>query len=67
MVEYVLPKKHIVVAGSTGEVGKHLVRLASEHADLTVHALLRREGAGRQESAVHEIVFDYEDPTAYHT
>lgn len=60
-------KKHIVVAGSTGEVGKHLVRLASGNPDLVVHALVRRKGTWQGDSAVDEIVFDYEDPAAYAT
>ena len=58
-------KKHIVVAGSTGEVGKHLVRLASAKQDLVVHALVRRKGSWQETSTVHEIAFDYEDLSAY--
>jgi len=58
-------KKHIVVAGSTGEVGKHLVRLASADRDLIVHALVRHEGFWHETPTVHEIAFDYEDPGAY--
>lgn len=58
-------KKHIVVAGSTGEVGKLLVKQASACADLVVHALVRRKGVWQGEPAVHEIVFDYEDSAAY--
>jgi uncharacterized protein YbjT (DUF2867 family) len=58
-------KKHIVVAGSTGEVGKHLVKLASAKQDLVVHALVRREGSWQETSTVHEIAFDYEDLSAY--
>ena len=57
--------KHIVVAGSTGEVGKHLVRLASVRTDLVVHALVRRKGAWHGDPVVDEVVFDYEDNTAY--
>ena len=60
-----ISKKHIVVAGSTGEVGKHLVRLASAKQDLVVHALVRREGFWREISTVHEIAFDYEDLSTY--
>lgn len=58
-------KEQIVIAGSTGEVGKHLVKLAAARSDLVVYALVRREGAWREEPGVHEIVFDYEDPAAY--
>jgi len=58
-------KRHIIVAGSTGEVGKHLVRLAAARPDLVVHALVRRKGAWHDNTAVDEIVFDYEDPAAY--
>lgn len=58
-------KKHIVVAGSTGEVGKHLVKLASACPDLVVHTLVRRKGAWQGDPAVHEIVFDYEDSAEY--
>ena len=58
-------KRHIVVAGSTGEVGKHLVRLASARPDLVVHALVRRGGAWHGDPTVDEVVFDYEDPAAY--
>lgn len=58
-------KKHIVVAGSTGEVGKHLVRFAAASTDLVVHALVRREGEWQSNPAVDEIVFDYEDNAAY--
>lgn len=58
-------KKHIIVAGSTGEVGRHLVRLASARTDLVVHALVRREGAWHGDPVVDEIVFDYEDNAAY--
>lgn len=60
-------KKHIVIAGSTGEVGRRLVRLASARPDLAVHALVRRKGAWQDDPAVDEIVFDYEDPAAYKT
>lgn len=60
-----IAKKQIVVAGSTGEVGKQLVRLASAKPDLVVHALVRRKGFWQETSAVHEIAFDYEDPSAY--
>lgn len=58
-------KRHIVVAGSTGEVGKHLVKLASARPDLVVYALVRRKGAWQPDSAIHEIIFNYEDPVAY--
>lgn len=58
-------KKHIVVAGSTGEVGRKLVRLASARSDLVVHALVRRKGAWHSDPVVDEIIFDYEDNAAY--
>ena len=58
-------KRHVVVAGSTGEVGKRLVRLASGRPDLVVHALVRRKGTWHGDPAVDEIVFDYEDNAAY--
>jgi len=58
-------KKHIVVAGATGEVGKLLVRQASACADLVVYALVRRKGVWQGEPSVHEIAFDYEDSAAY--
>lgn len=65
VIRHMTSRKHIVVAGSTGEVGKHLVRLASARPDLAVHALVRRKGARHGDSAIDEIVFDYEDPEAY--
>jgi uncharacterized protein YbjT (DUF2867 family) len=57
--------KQVVIAGSTGEVGKRLVSRACANPELIVHALVRREGAWAANGAVHEIVFDYEDPGAY--
>ena len=64
-MEQVTLTRHIVVAGSTGEVGKHLVRLAFARPDLVVHALVRREGAWKSDPVVDEIIFDYEDNAAY--
>jgi uncharacterized protein YbjT (DUF2867 family) len=58
-------EKHIVIAGSTGEVGRHLVRRASMTPNYVVHALVRREGSWQENAAVHEIVFDYQNPDAY--
>jgi uncharacterized protein YbjT (DUF2867 family) len=58
-------KKHIIVAGSTGEVGKHLIDFASGRPDLTVHALVRRKGVWRNNPLIDEILFDYEDREQY--
>lgn len=58
-------KRHLIVAGATGEVGRRLVLLAAAKPDLIVHALVRRKRPWMLASDVHEIVFDYEDSNAY--
>ena len=55
----------IVIAGASGEVGRQLVRLASTCVDVTVYALTRRVGVFKDNPAVCEILFNFEDPGAY--
>jgi uncharacterized protein YbjT (DUF2867 family) len=57
--------RHVVIAGGTGEVGKQLLALMAEHADLSVRALVRRPGSTLVSPNILEVPFDYEDVSAY--
>ena len=56
---------HIVVAGSTGEVGRSLVQNSLLLPSVAVHALTRRPGAWDDTPRVDEVVFDFDAPEAY--
>ncbi len=55
---------HIVVAGSTGEVGRCLVRHALLLPGVAIHALTRRPGTWADTPRVDEVVFDFDAPEA---
>lgn len=57
--------RHVVVAGGTGEVGKQLLALLANRPEVSVRALVRRPGALPSAPNLEEILFDYEDVTAY--
>ena len=57
--------RHVVVAGGTGEVGKQLLNLLAARPDLAVRALVRRPGSALAAPNIQEVLFDYEDATAY--
>jgi uncharacterized protein YbjT (DUF2867 family) len=59
-------RRHIVVAGATGLVGRELIRQLERRPDVAFTALVRRPGTLRVESGrVREEVFAYEDPASY--
>ena len=51
--------QHVVVAGSTGLIGKRLVALLSLRSDVQVTALVRKAGRTLKATNVIERVFDY--------
>jgi uncharacterized protein YbjT (DUF2867 family) len=62
----------VVVAGSTGLVGREVIRQLAERSDVALAALVRRPGslagfvgAAQDGSGSREVVFDFDDPTAY--
>lgn len=58
--------KQVVIAGATGLVGREVVRLLHQRADVATTALVRKPGSvSRISDRVNEIVFDFEDPEAY--
>ncbi len=57
--------RHVVIAGSTGEVGKRLLALLAARTELSVRALVRRPGSTLVSPNIKEVPFDYEDVSAY--
>lgn len=57
--------RNVVVAGSTGEVGKRLLALLAARTELSVRALVRRPGSTLVSPNIEEVPFDYEDVSAY--
>lgn len=53
----------IVIAGATGQVGRHLAAGLAAREDCAVRALVRRSGG--LPAGVEAIPFDFEDPAAY--
>lgn len=59
--------RQVVVAGSTGLVGREVVRLLAERPDVTVTALVR-VGAARMsvvDARARQVTFDYAQPASY--
>ena len=57
--------RHVVIAGGTGEVGRQLLTLMADQPDLSIRALVRKPGSTLVSPNLQEVVFDYEDASAY--
>jgi uncharacterized protein YbjT (DUF2867 family) len=58
--------RQVVVAGSTGLVGREVVRLLASRPDVAITALVRRlEGKIAASDRVKEVLFDYTTPASY--
>ncbi|HEU4412697.1 MAG TPA: NAD(P)H-binding protein [Polyangiaceae bacterium] len=58
-------RRHVVVAGATGLVGRALVAALSLRHDVRVAALTRAAGRAPLPAEVEEAVFDYDDDESY--
>ncbi len=58
-------RRHVVVAGATGLVGRALVSALALRPDVRVAALVRAAGRVPLPEDVEEVVFDYENDRAY--
>ena len=57
--------REIVIAGGTGAVGRRLLALLAQHPELSVRALVRTPGSLPASANLEEVLFDFEDATAY--